>query len=63
MDRFLGNPLKTPKNIFPTKSIIGYKMVPISILQMQISKILYFYIIYKKSPKNNPGSDFDHDPS
>ena len=44
MGRFLGDPLKTPKNIFPTKAIMGYKMVPISILQMQMSKIFLFFI-------------------
>ena len=44
MNRFLGDPLKTPKNIFPTKSIMGYKTVPISILQTQMSKIFYFCI-------------------
>ncbi len=35
---------KTPKNVIPTKSTMSYKMVPIAILQMQMSKILYFCI-------------------
>ena len=44
IDHFFGKTLKSPKKIFPTKSVMGYKMVPISILQMQMTKIFYFCI-------------------